>query len=80
MKKDDLAAAKVSCAHINFLRGSLTAREERVRMVDADAKRARDNTQQLREESRARRREMRDIAAAPSDARSWKRNRHSGSS
>lgn len=36
-QNDELAAANVSCAQIDFLRGSHTAQEERVRMADAEA-------------------------------------------
>lgn len=72
-KKDKLAAAKVLCAHIYFLRDSLTSQEERVLMGDAEAKQTRDETQQWREETRAMRRDMRGIAAAPSYARCWKK-------
>lgn len=36
MQKDELEAAKVSCAQIDFLCTSLTPQEERVRLVDAE--------------------------------------------
>lgn len=39
LQKDELAAAKVLCAQIYFLLGSLIAREECVWMADAECKR-----------------------------------------
>lgn len=56
-QKDDLSSTKDLCAQIDFVRGSRNEQEGRVHMADAEPKRSQDEMQQLREKSRALRRE-----------------------
>lgn len=52
-QKDELTDFNVSCAQFYFLRGSLTAHDGRVQLADAESKRAREETNKLRDELRA---------------------------
>lgn len=64
----------MSCAQMDFLRSSPTAQENRVRLKNAEAPRAEEETQLLRDEIRVLWANIRDMG--PPDARRWKRNRH----